>query len=62
MTTANDIHDHLRQAKLNQPKERDICSKFGCGKHLTLAESLAGDRCINHQCRCKPDATKIIKL
>lgn len=28
--------------------EEKICKEFGCGRKLTLRESLFGDRCIKH--------------
>ena len=45
---------------LNNVK-RGYCSKFGCGKKLTLAESLRGDRCINHY-RQEIDPTLFIQF
>lgn len=51
--------DFVEEMKLMNIK---ICSHFGCGKHLTLQESLFGDRCINHQNRIKLDATKVLNF
>ncbi len=42
--------------------ERIICTHFGCGKQLTLQESLAGTRCVNHLKQEPIDITKIIKF
>ena len=28
--------------------EREMCKEFGCGKKLSLIESLAGNKCIKH--------------
>lgn len=31
------------------PPEPSYCTHFGCGKILTLPESLAGGKCLKHQ-------------
>ncbi len=41
--------------------KRGCCSYFGCGKQLTLQESLRGNRCINHY-KQKIDPILIIKF
>lgn len=37
-----------------------MCSKFGCGRELTLSESLAGKKCTEHMKEKKVDATSFI--
>ena len=47
MTTANiTITDFILD---KHPPEPTYCTHFGCGKILTLPESLAGDKCLTHQ-------------
>lgn len=29
--------------------EETVCSFFGCNKHLSLLETLCGDKCVKHQ-------------
>lgn len=29
--------------------EDSVCAQFGCGKHLTLDEQLAGNYCMEHK-------------
>ena len=44
------------ELSMNHIKRR-CCSYFGCGKQLTLQESLQGERCINH-----PKTSKTINI
>lgn len=37
-----------------------MCAKFGCGKRLSLSESLAGKKCTEHMKEKKVDATSFI--
>ena len=47
MTTANvTVTDFILDK--HQP-EPSYCTHFGCGKILTLPESLAGNTCLTHQ-------------
>ena len=46
-------------SKENQPA---MCAKFGCGKKLTLTESLCGKFCLKCSNISVIDITKIIKL
>lgn len=47
MTTANiTITDFILD---KHPPEPTYCTHFGCGKILTLPESLAGGKCLTHQ-------------
>ena len=39
----------------------DTCAVFGCGRHLTLLENLAGRRCIEHsKVVQRPDVTHMV--
>lgn len=40
--------------------ERRCCSEFGCGRQLTMTESLAGDKCITHMDKKKIDPTRFV--
>jgi len=47
MTTANiTITDFILD---KHPPDKSYCTHFGCGKILTLPESLAGGKCLTHQ-------------
>lgn len=51
MTTANvTVTDFILD---KNPPEPSYCTHFGCGKILTLPESLAGDTCLTHAGNCK---------
>ena len=51
MTTANiTITDFILD---KHPPEPSYCTHFGCGKILTLPESLAGGKCLTHAGNCK---------
>lgn len=41
-------------------ENKKVCSKFGCGKHLSLSETLAGSKCTEHIKEKKMDATSFI--
>lgn len=38
------------------------CSQFGCGKPLTLSESLAGNKCTEHLKEKRIDPMDVIKM
>jgi len=37
-----------RQYTMESAPEDCVCAQFGCGKHLTLDEQLAGNYCMEH--------------
>lgn len=39
---------------------KKMCSKFGCGRELTLSESLAGNKCTAHMKENKVDPTRFV--
>jgi hypothetical protein len=41
--------EDMRQLRMKNPPEPEVCKAFGCGNHLTLQEGLHGDYCIHHQ-------------
>lgn len=40
--------------------ERRCCSYFGCGRQLTMPESLAGNKCTEHMKENKVDPTAFV--
>jgi len=45
----------------NDLEQEPYCSFFGCGKRLSLVESLCGDRCIRHE-KVKMDIIKFLNV
>ncbi len=46
----------------NTPEEPVICTRFGCGKHLTRTEQLYGNLCHEHSLQPSRDITKHLSL
>ena len=42
--------------------EFDVCKHFGCGKKLTLKESLAGAKCTKHTYEQKVNPMQVFKF
>lgn len=42
--------------------DRKQCTHFGCGKVLSMVESLAGSKCLQHQHTPGIDPVRVIKL
>lgn len=42
--------------------KRGCCSFFGCGKQLSLQESLQGERCIDHPVTSRVDVMRVVKI
>lgn len=40
--------------------ERRVCSHFGCGRQITMPESLAGNKCTEHMNKKKVDPTRFV--
>lgn len=50
----------MRNPQKASPPEPATCKIFGCGKHLSRAEQLAGDYCTKHMKRYYQDPTNFI--
>lgn len=55
------MEDHVFNPELSvKHVERRCCNYFGCGKQLTMPESLAGDKCKAHMNKNKVDPTRFV--
>lgn len=52
----------VERDKAEKEESQTICAHFGCGKKLSLPESLAGNYCTNHSGKERVDIMKILKF
>ena len=59
----NKLLKYLKQIQADTPSNQfDVCKHFGCGKKLTLTESLAGVKCTKHTYEKKVNPMQVFKF